>query len=176
LAYTEFHPSTGPDIWLLSLVEKKRKPEPLISTPASEYGAMISPDGRWIAYVSNESGKNEVYVQEFPDPGGKWLISAAGGSEPVWSPDGSELFYRTGNKIMSVALKTDPTFTASRPKVLFEGDFYYDRFRTGRPNYDISPDGQKFLMLENSEGSVSTQLILVLNWFDELKRLAPTGK
>ncbi len=171
LAFTETHPTTGQDIWVLSL-EGERKPQPWLQTRFGERNAQISPDGRWLAYHSNESGRLEVYVQPFPGPGGKRQVSALGGSEPRWARNGGELFYRDDNKMMVVGVTTTPTFTASNPRLLFEG-----RFIEGAKTYDVAPDGQRFLVVRPSEQEINaTQINVVLNWFEELKRLVPTGE
>ena len=141
-----------------------------LATSFNERSAMFSPDGRWLAYASNESGRSEVYVQAYPGPGGKWPISIEGGTEPMWSRDRRELFYRQGNKMMAVAVKTVPTFTADKPRLLFEGPYATS---TLAPYYDVSLDGQRFLMIKAAEGP--TQINVVLNWFEELKRLVPTN-
>ena len=130
---------------------------------------MFSPDGRWLAYVSNESGRFEVYVQAYPGPGGKWPISIEGGNEPLWSRDGRELFYREGNRMMAVAVRTVPTFTTEKPRLLFEGSYV---LRPNVANYDVSLDGQRFLMIKE-EGQAPINVIL--NWFEELERLVPTN-
>ena len=135
---------------------------------------MFSPDGRWLAYMSNESGRNEVYVQPFPGPGGKWQISTGGGTELVWARNGRELFYRNGDKMMVVDIQTQPTLAASTPRLLFEGS--YERANNFRPNYDVTPDGQRFVMIKGSEALQATQINVVLNWFEELKRRMPAGK
>ena len=129
-----------------------------------------------MAYASDESGRGEIYVQPYPGPGGKWQISTDGGNEPVWNRSGHELFYRSGDKMMAVDVTTQPGFSASKPKMLFEG-----RYMSGGgtfPDYDVSPDGQRFLMLKRvqQEQAESTQINVVLNWTEELKRLVPTGK
>ncbi len=132
---------------------------------------MFSPDGHFLAYVSDESGRREVYVQPYPGPGGKLTISTDGGQEPVWSADGRELFYRNGNQMLAVAIRTEPTFSAGKPRLLFEGNYQLDA--VGHPFYDVSPDGQRFLMVRPKGGGAPTQLYVVLNWGEELKRLAP---
>ena len=167
--------TTGRDIWVLPL-EGERKPRPFLQTPFNEGGAVFSPDGRWLAYVSDESGRYEVYVQPFPGPGGKWQISTEGGREPAWARDGRELFYRNGNQMMAVDITTEPTFSAGTPRLLFEETYRMgDLFRT---DYDVTPDGQRFVMVQTSEQQQesSTQINVVLNWFEELKRLVPTGQ
>ncbi len=168
----------NPDLFLQPM-EGDLEPRPLIiSSEFAARSAAISPDGQWLAYGSNESGREEIFVQPFPDvDGGKWQVSTAGGREPRWGPDGSELFYREGESMMLVAIETEPTFLPGRPSVLFAGDYS----RQGRPSYDVSPDGQRFLMLtspENQETAYEnsgqdTELVIVDNWFEELRRLAP---
>lgn len=171
LAFIEVNPTTGRDIWLLP-VEGERKPYPFLQTQFNESAPRFSPDGRWLAYVSDESGRFEVYVQSFPGPGGKWQISTDGGSEPVWNPNGRELFYRVGNKMMAVDIMTETFFTVGKPKVLFEG--WYEKSTVSRANYDVAPDGQRFLMVKPGEQEQPpTQINVVLNWFEELKRRVP---
>jgi serine/threonine-protein kinase len=133
----------------------------------SEQGSRLSPDGRWLAYSSNESSRTEVYVQAFPSPGGKWQISTEGGNEPQWSRDGRELFYRAADKMMAVTIETQPTFRASAPKVLFEGR--YARIGWPQANYDVAADG-RFLMIRGEEQALPTTLRAVLNWSEELRR------
>jgi len=134
--------------------------------------AEFSPDGRWVAYVSNESGRDEVYVQPFPGPGGKWMISVDGGSYPRWARDGREIFFLNGTKMMSVAVETRSTFKAGTPRLLFENRGY-----AGLGNYDVAPDGQHFLMIMQEDAAATpNELNVVLNWTEELKRRAPPGK
>jgi serine/threonine-protein kinase len=165
--------STGSDIWVLRL--RDRKVQPFLQTPASESAPQFSPDGRWLAYVSDESGRYEVYVQPYPGPGGKYLISTEGGREPLWNNNGRELFYRSGDKVMAVDVMTQPNFSAGKPKELFEGR--YLQLGGTVPQFAFSPDGQRFLMLKpvEQEAAVPTQINVVLNWTEELKRLVPTG-
>ena len=132
---------------------------------------MISPDGRWLAYISDESGQSEIYVQPFPEAGQKWLISTGGGIEPMWSPDGRELFYRTADQMMAVAIETEPRFSAGTPRRLYKGTYILDS-GVGHPRYGVSPDGQHFLMGKASEEEQS-QIRVVLNWFEELKERVP---
>jgi serine/threonine-protein kinase len=136
----------------------------------SEQGARLSPDGRWLAYTSNESSRTEVYVQAFPGAGGKWQISTEGGVEAQWSHDGRELFYRTGDKMMAVTIETKPTFHASPPRVLFEGR--YARIGWPQANYDVAADG-RFLMIRGDEQTLPTKMRAVLNWSEELRRGTP---
>jgi len=115
-------------------------------------------------------------VQPYPGPGGKWQISTEGGTEPVWNSNGRELFYRSGRKMMAVEIATKPGFTAGKPRVLFEGEYLPTPGTF--PNYDVSHDGQRFLMIKPKDAgdAAPAQINVVLNWFEELKRLAPTGK
>ena len=173
LAFAELNPTTGRDLWTLH-VSGDRKPQPFLRTQFNESAPQFSPDGRWLAYLSDESGRNEIYVQPYPGPGGKYQISTEGGTEPVWGRNG-EIFYRSGNKMVAVDTTTQPTFSAGRPKVLFEGT-YVPPLQTN-PNYDVSRDGQRFLMVKESAQATSTaQINVVLNWFEELKQKVPPGK
>jgi eukaryotic-like serine/threonine-protein kinase len=176
LAYERGGTSTGREIWVLRFGDRKR--DSFLRTPFNEGAAEFSPDGRWLAYVSDESGRFEVYVQPYPGPGGKWQISTEGGTEPAWNPKGRELFYRSGDKMMAVEITTQPSLSAGKPKVLFAGQYQPSPNPVPNANYDISPDGQRFLMLKPSEQAQAapTQINVVLNWFEELKQKVPTGK
>ncbi len=171
LAFTEYHPQTGADLWVLSL-EADRMPQPLLRTPFNEYGPMFSPDGHWIAYTSDESGRNEVYLMSFPGPGGKWQISADGGAEPLWSRDGKEIFYRNEERMMSVRISTDPAFSVTAPEQLFKSGpgKALGIWITGLPQYDVGP-GNRFVMIaESEEREAPTQLSATLEWFADLNR------
>ena len=168
LAFTEHHPVNRDDILVLTLLGD-RQVLPFLTTPFHERMPRFSPDGRWLAYTSDESGQDEVYVQPYPGPGRKWLLSAGGGREAAWSPDGKELFYRKGDQMMVVGVEIGSTFQADNPRVLFEGR--YDATQHG--NYDISPDGQHFVMIKRGEPA---QFNVVLNWFEELGRRVRAGK
>jgi serine/threonine-protein kinase len=171
LAFSEIDLATGEDISLLHL-DGDRKPQPLMASEFSEANPKLSPNGRWLAYESDESGRREIYLQSFPPPGRKWQISTEGGDEPVWSRDGRELFYTNGDKLMSVAILTQPTLSVGSPRLLFEGR--YARSQTGSAAYDVSPDGQRFLRAQMIEPDPpNNQINVVINWFAELKRLAP---
>ena len=171
LSFEEVKPSTGIDIWTLTLND--RKAQPFLHSQFNEGAPEFSPDGRWLAYLSDESGRNEIYVQPYPGPGGKWQISTDGGTEPRWGRNG-EIFYRSGDKMMAVKTKLTPGFSADKPTVLFEGR--YERTLATKANYDVTPDGQRFLMVKASEQSATaTQINVVLNWFEELKQKVPTG-
>jgi len=173
LAFVEVNPTTGRDIWTLR-VEGDRKPQPFLRTQFNETTPQFSPDGHWIAYASDESGRYEIYVQPYPGPGGKWQISTEGGAEPVWGHNG-EIFYRSGDKMIAVETTTQPTFSADKPKVLFAGQYVPSLLTMS--NYDVSPNGQRFVMIkEDDQAATATQINVVLNWFEELKEKVPTGK
>jgi serine/threonine-protein kinase len=162
LAFRETNDDTGRDIMVLPL-QGERQPQPFVQTPFDERSLALSPDDRWLAYVSNESGDDEVYVRAFPEPSGRWQISEGGGREPLWSRDGRELFYRNGNRLISVAVETGPVFRKGSQEVVLEGVY---RTMTTKANYDIHPDGQHFVLFKNPEGAA--ELVVVLNWFEEL--------
>jgi len=174
LAFIDVNPATGFDIWMLRLND--RKAEPFIQAPSNQAGARFWPDGGWLAYVTDESGRPEIYVQPYPGPGGKYQVSTEGGTEPTWSRNGRELFYRRGDKMMAVEVTTQPSFSAGKPRMLFSGPY---TLAPGSilPFYDVSGDGQRFLMIKESEQATTlTQIVVVQNWFEELKRRVPTGK
>ena len=173
LAFFEFAPETGYDLWVLRLSD--RKAQPFLRTKFNEASPVFSPDGRWLAYVSDETGRYEVYVQPYPGPGGKYQVSTEGGTEPLWNPKGKELFYRSGEEVIAVDVATQPTFVAGKPRVLFQGP--YRTTSILMPFYDVSPDGQRFLMIKPSEQTSSlNQIVVVQNWTEELKQKVPTGK
>jgi serine/threonine-protein kinase len=166
-------PKTSSDIWMVPL-EGDLKPAVVLQTPFIESAAKISPDGKFLAYHSNEAGHFEVYVRSFPGPGGKWQISTDGGNGPVWSRNGRELFYRNGDKMMAVDIMPGQSFKAGSPHLLFEGQFARRPGTDGEANYDISPDGQRFLMIKAADAPQTVaQLHVVLNWFRELQERVP---
>jgi serine/threonine-protein kinase len=144
---------------------------PFIRRDLPQRGGVWSPDGRWIAYSSGESRRWDVYVESYPGPGPKNLISTEGGYQPVWSHDGKELFYRSSNKMMAVSIETEPEFKVTQFEELFEGRYLTSIYR----NYDVAPDG-RFLMIQEPQESTPLGINVVLNWFEELKRLVPPGK
>jgi len=164
----------GAEVWVTPMADVS-KARPILKTRSTVEQARVSHDGRWLAYISNESGRWEVYVQPFAGAGGKWQISTEGGMEPLWSNGGRELFYRNGAKMMAVNVTTVPGFRPETPRVLFEKQFRGPTIPTGASG--VSPDGQRFLMLETVEGEKPvTEMNIVLNWAEELKRLLPTAK
>jgi serine/threonine protein kinase/Tol biopolymer transport system component len=174
LAFIEQGPTAVPGIQVIKL-EGDRNAQTFSPAPTSKVGGVISPDGRWIAYESSESGRAEVYVQPFPNSGGRWQISTDGGTEPVWNRNGREMFYRTANKLMAVDVVTQAAFSADKPRLILEGR-YMARTGGSPANYDVSPDGQRFVMIKSSDETPATQINIVQNWFDELKQKVPTGK
>jgi len=173
LAFVSVFPRAVQDIWVLRS-DQGGKPAPFLETPFGEGAPAFSADGRWLAYVSNESGRNEIHVRPFPGPGEKVTISTEGGNEPVWSRSGRELFYRSGDAMMAVDIVTSPVFAAGKPRRLFEGN--YETSTALWPNYSVAPDGQRFVMVKRIDREAApAQINVVINWFDELKRLVPTS-
>ena len=160
----------GPfDIHLLSPDGEEHTSRPLFDSPASEGQPDLSPDGRWIAYRSDESGRDEVYVQRFPELGGRIKISTDGGTSPRWSADGAELYYRNGSAMMAVTVgNADASLDVGLPGLLFDGPYLND---SGR-NYDIAPDG-RFLMVRLADDANLTQVHVIVNWLAELAVLPP---
>ena len=151
------NPKTGNDIWVLPLFGE-RKPFPYVQTEFREVSARLSPDGRWLAYTSNESNRQEIYVASFPAPGGKWQVSTSGGSRSVWSHDGKELYFlSTEGKMMAVEIKPGATFQAGVPKPLFDV-----RMLGGNTNFEVSKDGH-FLIPSLLDQS-AVPMTVVLNW------------
>ena len=175
LVFSDWRDDTRHDLHVLSLAGD-RGIETVVATEFNEWNAELSPDGRWIAYESDQSGRYEVYVRPFPDvDAGQWQISMSGGTHPLWGFDGHELFYRSGLAVMSVGIQADPSFTLATPEVLFEGNCF--RTSEGR-SYDVTQDGQRFLMIKEAEGPDNTStptFIFVQNWHEDLKRLLPTN-
>ena len=167
LAYVHYDSSFQQDIWLLP-IEGERKPRPLLEERSNQYSPEISPDGRWLAYESEESGRLEVYVRAFPGLEQKKQISANGGVYPRWSRDGRELFYLEGeDRLMVSRITTLPALAATRAAVVFEDK----ERRYLKLGYDVAPDG-RFVMVDENE-VWPTELHLVQNWFQELERLVP---
>jgi eukaryotic-like serine/threonine-protein kinase len=164
LAYTTVDPVSATDIWILSLPPASGS-RPFVKTSFSEGNAAFSPDGRWLAYQSNESGRFEVYVRSFPDGGQTIRVSTDGGLLPAWSLSGHEIFYRsTDGKMMMAAVVSTPAFQASRPRALFDATQYENQF-------GVAPDGRRLLMMPLIPNEQSpTQIHLVLNFIAELRQ------
>ncbi len=166
LLITQYAPTSGADLLQWTAGGPLRV---LLQTPFEERAARFSPDARWIAYSSTESGRSEVYVIA-ADGSGKWQLSTNGGFAPVWSRDGRELFYRYGDDMCVVDVMPGTSFSASVPRVLFTRELQ-NLSRGGDANYDVTPDGRHFVMLERDKATKPPPVILVANWLDELKKL-----
>jgi Tol biopolymer transport system component len=156
------------DIWLIAL-DSTRPPVPLLENPANEVAPALSPDGHWLAYVSTETGRAEVYVQSFPSMGPRNPVSLDGGTEPVWSPRGDELFYRSGPALLAATVRLSPVFGVLRRTLLFSDRNYLADLT--HQMYDVAPDGRHFLMVRNQVGT--SHLTVTLNQFRNLSAAAP---
>jgi len=160
------------DVWSLQM-DSTGTQKPLINSAFQEWAAAFSPDGHWVAYTSDEQGQYDVYVAPYPPTGASVQISTQGGEEPVWSHRSNELFYRNGRKWMVASYVTSPALSFEVPRLLFEGNY----LNIDGVEYDVSSDGQRFLLLKPIEETSSrTQLNVVTNWFEELKRRVSGGK
>ena len=167
IVYETLNQKTKSDLWVLPM-SGDRQPFPFLQTEFNEQQAQFSPDGKWIAYTSDESGASEVYVQTFPASGGKWRVSTGGGVQPRWRRDGRELFYIAADqKLMAVDVKLGATFEAGVPKVLF--GTRVPTLRNFRNHYAVSADGQRFLINSTIEETSSTPISVVVNWTAEVK-------
>ncbi len=172
------NPATGTDIWRLELGDNPKLTS-ILQTPFNERNSRVSPDGRWIAYVSDESGRDEIYIQSFPGLGSKAEVTTAGGDQPAWSRDGRSLFYRGGGSMQQVTFTTGSPPMIGQPRALFP-DRYESPQAGAHTGYDVYPDG-RFLMIEpaQAQGNSSPlrpELVFVFNWFDELKQNAKPRK
>ena len=175
-----YKPTAAPvDIWMVPVAGPRTAGVALLNGPANESNPTVSPDGRWLAYQSDESGQNEIYVRPFPNVNtGRWQISTRGGTRAQWSPDGRELFFYVGagarGTLMAVPVESGSAFRAGVPRMLFQGN--YPAPNIGGRLYDVSRDGQRFLMIKGEDAeSVPRHLTVVQNWLEELKRLVPTN-
>jgi serine/threonine-protein kinase len=168
LVYRTSHATNTRDLFLAP-VDSPAAGRPWVGvTPFSERAPALSPDGRWLAYASDESGRDEIYVRAFPSPAGRWQVSAAGGLDPRWAPDGRGLYYRTADSLISVAVATEPTFAIGQRSTVLVRRYFAD---INHAHWDVSPDGREFLFVRTS-GEVITP-VLALNWFEELRRRVP---
>jgi Tol biopolymer transport system component len=184
LAFTQINRGTGNDILTLPMEGDEKsgwkpgEPKPFVDSAFDERTPAFSPDGRWLAYTSNESGVVEVYVRPFPGPGGKWQVSTGGGFIPKWSRNGKELFYRTDDsKIMVVTyIASSDSFHADKPQLWSPGQFT-DR-GAGGSNFDLHPDGKRFAVMKapgTEQTAAVNKVSFIFNFFDELRSKFPTG-
>jgi serine/threonine protein kinase len=169
LVFEGSNPDTEFDVWEVP-VDGGRRPRPLVVAPLAQNEARFSPDGRWLAYESAESGRAEVYVRAYGGSDRRWTISTEGGSAPLWSHMGREIVYTNGTKILAVPVATTPTFKAGVPAVLF------DRGKRVH-GYDVTPDGQRFVIAEDAEPEPERlQIVVIPDWFEELKAKVPVPR
>jgi serine/threonine-protein kinase len=164
LISVENNPITGFDLYLISL-DGSGNVQTFLRTDADEAVGQISPDGRHMAYVSDESGREEIYIRPLDGDGGKITISTDGGSDALWSPNGDEIFYRNGDRMMRVPVQLDPSFMAGQPEFLFEGRY--------RHSYDVTNDARHFIMVTRAQPALK-ELNVVRNWSTELEGLVST--
>ena len=177
VAYTALTSESGSHIMVASLGDRQSRRFADINAPAGS--PKFSPDGKWLAYCSNESGKPQVYVQAFPGPGAKIQVSNDGGTDPVWKRSGGELYFRDGDKMMAITVSTAPTFSAGRPQMLWQGHYSHGMSASCGPpgatssNYDVTADGKRFLMVKDEapDTALSKQIVVVLGWATELERM-----
>ena len=178
VAYTRMDSMTHFEVWLLPTAGD-RKARPLLASKFSEASPKLSPDGKWLAYCSNESGRPEAYIVEVIGgrPGAKIQVSTDGGTDPVWRPRGGEIFYRNNDKMMTVSVSIQPKLTLSKPRELWTRHLMHGSGAScGMPgvasaNYDVTADGDRFVMIEDKDqDAVAHQINVVLNFGDELKR------
>jgi serine/threonine-protein kinase len=180
IAYTTMTPPGMQTRVNILPLEGDRTPRPLDDSKYAQGSPKFSPDGRWLAYCSNESGKPQVYVQALPGPGAKVQVSNDGGTVPVWKRSGGELFYRNGDSMIAVSVTTGPSFTSGRPRELWKGPYSHGMSSSCGPagptssNYDVTADGERFLMVkdDDQDAAVSRQVVVVLGWAEELRRLS----
>jgi Tol biopolymer transport system component len=163
LVFSRPMPQTNRDVWVLPA---GGKPSPFLATTRDERSAMLSPDGHWMVYAVLEAGREEeVYLQRYPGPGDRAAVSVGGGREPVWSPSGDEIFYRSvdGERMMAVSVRTEPTLRIDQPRTLFHGQFRLGSFWS---EYDVSPKTKDFLMVAVDEPT-RPRLAVAMNWLRE---------
>jgi Tol biopolymer transport system component len=177
LAFTQMdNPESGSDIYLLPM-DGNRMPRPLIRTKFSEGSPKFSPDGKWLAYSSNESGRPEVYAMTFPGPGPTIQLSTDGGTDPVWRRDGRELYYRNGDQMMVVTIARGSQMSFEKPAVLWDAHYAAGVGSScgmsgpTSANYDVSADGERFLMIEDKSDALECKMLhVVTNWSRQLLR------
>jgi Tol biopolymer transport system component len=166
ILYSVMSANNGFDIWYTEFSDGDWKPMPFLQTRSHEYAAKLSPDGRYIAYVSDETGRDEIFVRPFPAGEGKWAISTNGGKQVRWRGDGRELFYTQEPALMGVSLQTAPAFRPGAPVLLFSNAAF--QVPGWEPHYDVSPDGQRFLVPERLGGV--RKIHVVQNWFAAFRK------
>ena len=168
MIFVQFHAGRRGDLYYLRLDKDESGYESIVfsETEFDELSPKISPDGRFVAYESNESGSYEVYVQPFPEGPGRTQVSSKGGRQPRWSRDGKEIFYVEGDALMAVPVSTTPTFSAGIPTLLFQGK---GAFADRGHSYDVSPDGKKFVIIELMQGGRPPAIQVVENWYEEFR-------
>ena len=175
LIYTEVTPVAGSDIWYFQRKGGQGEYEraPFLKTVFDERSPDLSPDGRYLAYESNESGSNEIYIQPFPEGGSKRRVSTNGGGQPRWRSDGRELFFVQGNTLVAASVTLAPTFSVGSAKRLFQAEDAFARRGSstmGRAySYDVSADGQRFVLVEPLEDASTPSIHVVQNWFAEFR-------
>jgi len=181
VVFDEAVPAMGRDLLQVAL-DGSRRVVPLLQTKFNEFNGIVSPDGRWLAYESNSSGASEIYVRSFPNTaGGQWQVSTAGGRQALWARNGRELFYvgADGAIFTAPVAASGATWNAGTPVKLIDGRYYAvnSNGASGRL-YDVSPDGQRFLMVKalGSDAGPAASIVVVQHWNEELKRLAPTKR
>jgi eukaryotic-like serine/threonine-protein kinase len=158
-------PQAKEEIWRTG-VDSGAAPSRVLATAFDNGAASLSPDGRWLAYIANESGRDEVYVRSYPGAGGRWQVSLEGGTEPLWSPRGGEIFYRNGDAMMAAAVRTQPAFEVTGRTRLFTGEYLAATNRVQA--YSVTSDGKTFAMLQRVVGARQA-MVVTLNWFDQLR-------
>jgi hypothetical protein len=158
----------GAQSWKLSLEEERAEPF-LAQRGATLREARFSPDGSQVAYRSDESGRDEIYVVPFPGPGGKWQVSTEGGAQPMWSPSGGELYYKNRGRMMAVEVRTSPSFDAGAPRVLFESEFP-ESSPDDPARYGVAPDGRFLVVVPapDGKGEERAEIHVIMNWLETL--------
>jgi eukaryotic-like serine/threonine-protein kinase len=167
-------------ILMLRMDRADEKPEVFLEEDYRAEGATFSPDGRHVVFLSDATGQREIYIRPYPGPGEQLTVSVGGGQEPVWVANG-DVFYRslTGQRMFAVSVTADPKLKVGAPIEVFRGSYYVAPTGSPRPQYGVTPDGQRFLMLAPGPGKDSPtadrRIVVVQNWFEELRRLLPTN-
>lgn len=172
LVFADIRPGSGHDLWILP---PRGQPAPWLTTVGRELHPRISPDGRLVAYSSDESGRSEVYVQPFHGSRERMQVSTDGGTEPAWSPNGNRIFYRQANAMMAVDLAPGECVAVGKPKKLFDAGWELGGGWDPVINksFAVMPDGERFLMVRYEPAAIPTRINVILNWFEELTRKVP---